>query len=238
MPGRVDDQLGRFLERVALPSGWRVLHEPSVESTMDLAREAALKGFDEVQFDDVRFPIEQASTGLAANQARYSRPWITERDRVDAVSGFLRRARDEVRLAGAFVSVKFPGNVAWTDGENGMGHDLHVLAGVVDYLCPTFFPSSFPTGLPGILKFPQVIQRPHDVAFESVRRARARTADQGAVLRPWLQYFDDYAWQTGRVFRAVEIDAQRTGALAAGAAGWMMWDPTNKYARGGLGVRP
>ena len=41
MPGRVDDQLGRFLERVALPSGWRVLHEPSVESTMDLAREAA-----------------------------------------------------------------------------------------------------------------------------------------------------------------------------------------------------
>ena len=208
------------------------------EYNVDLAREAALKGFDEVQFDDVRFPIEQASTGLAANQARYSRPWITERDRVDAVSGFLRRARDEVRLAGAFVSVKFPGNVAWTDGENGMGHDLHVLAGVVDYLCPTFFPSSFPTGLPGILKFPQVIQRPHDVAFESVRRARARTADQGAVLRPWLQYFDDYAWQTGRVFRAVEIDAQRTGALAAGAAGWMMWDPTNKYARGGLGVRP
>lgn len=41
MPVRVDDQLGRFLERVALPSGWRVLHEPSVESTMDLACEAA-----------------------------------------------------------------------------------------------------------------------------------------------------------------------------------------------------
>lgn len=208
------------------------------EYNVDLAREAALKGFDEVQFDDVRFPIEQAGTGLAANQARYSRPWITERDRVDAVTGFLRRARDEVRLAGSFVSVKFPGNVAWTDGENGMGHDLSVLAGVVDYLCPTFFPSSFPTGLPGLLRYPQVIQRPHDVAFESVRRARARTIEQGAVLRPWLQYFDDYAWQTGRAFRNVEIDAQRTGALAAGAGGWMMWDPTNKYARGGLGVRP
>jgi BirA family transcriptional regulator, biotin operon repressor / biotin---[acetyl-CoA-carboxylase] ligase len=41
MPGRDDDQLGRFLERVALPAGWRVLHEPTVESTMDLAREAA-----------------------------------------------------------------------------------------------------------------------------------------------------------------------------------------------------
>src|SRR5688572_9010126 len=41
MPGRADDQLGRFIERVVLPPGWRVLHEPSVESTNDLAREAA-----------------------------------------------------------------------------------------------------------------------------------------------------------------------------------------------------
>ena len=41
MPTRGDDGLGRFIERVALPPGWRVLHEPSVESTNDLAREAA-----------------------------------------------------------------------------------------------------------------------------------------------------------------------------------------------------
>jgi len=41
MLGRADDHLGPFIERVVLPSGWRVLHEPSVESTNDLAREAA-----------------------------------------------------------------------------------------------------------------------------------------------------------------------------------------------------
>ena len=208
------------------------------EYNVDLAREAALKGFDEVQFDDVRFPVEQAGSGLSANQARYSRPWITTNDRVSAVSGFLRRAHDEVRLSGAFVSANVFGYVVWNDDDNGVGHDLRVLADLVDYLCPTFYPSSFRAGLPGLLNYPQVIQRPHDVVFESVRRARARTADQGAVVRPWLQYFDDYSWQTGRAYRYVEIDAQRTGALAAGAGGWMMWDPSNKYARGGLGVRP
>jgi hypothetical protein len=208
------------------------------EYNVDLAREAALKGFDEVQFDDVRFPVEQAGSGLAANQARYSRPWITERDRVDAVSGFLRRAHDEVRLAGALVSVNTPANVTWNSGDNGIGHDLNLLADVVDYLCPTYYPSSYRNGIPGLINYPQVIQRPHDVAFESVRRARARTIEQGAVLRPWLQYFDDYSWQTGRAFRTADIDAQRVGALAAGASGWMMWDPSNKYARGGLGVRP
>ena len=41
MPGRLDDDLGRFIERVVLPAGWRVLHEPTVESTNDLAREAS-----------------------------------------------------------------------------------------------------------------------------------------------------------------------------------------------------
>ena len=45
MLGRADDQLGAFVERVVLPPGWRVLHEPSVESTNDLAREAARRGW-------------------------------------------------------------------------------------------------------------------------------------------------------------------------------------------------
>jgi BirA family biotin operon repressor/biotin-[acetyl-CoA-carboxylase] ligase len=45
MPGLADDDLAQFLERVALPPGWRVLHEPTVESTNDLAREAARRGW-------------------------------------------------------------------------------------------------------------------------------------------------------------------------------------------------
>jgi hypothetical protein len=108
----------------------------------------------------------------------------------------------------------------------------------VDYLSPTVYPSSFRAGLPGLLNFPQVVQQPYAVVFESVRQARMRTADQATVVRPWLQYFDDYTWQTGRQFRTADIDAQRNGALSAGAVGWMMWDPLNKYARGGFGARP
>jgi BirA family transcriptional regulator, biotin operon repressor / biotin---[acetyl-CoA-carboxylase] ligase len=45
MTSRVADDLGRFLERTVLPGGWRVLHEPSVTSTNDLAREAARRGW-------------------------------------------------------------------------------------------------------------------------------------------------------------------------------------------------
>jgi hypothetical protein len=235
----VKDRLGERPWTDADGRAWVDPLRPEVwEYNVALAREAARKGFDEIQFDDVRFPVEQGSSGLSATQARYSRPWITTRDRVDAISGFLRQAREEVHLAGAFVSINLMGYVAWNEDDNGVGHDLAMLAGLVDYLCPTFYPSSFRAGLPGILNYPQVIQRPHDVVFKSVQQLRSRTADRGAAVRPWLQYFDDYSWQTGRPYRAAEIDAQRTGALSAGATGWMMWDPSNRYARGGLGARP
>ena len=113
-----------------------------------------------------------------------------------------------------------------------------MFAGAVDYLCPTVYPSSFRSGLPGLLTFPKVVQQPYNTVYESLRRARARSDGQGSVLRPWLQYFDDYAWQTGRAFSAADIEAQRQGAFAAGVSGWMMWDPSNRYARGGFGARP
>lgn len=41
----MDDSLGRFLERAALPPGWHILHEPVVESTQELARAAAARGW-------------------------------------------------------------------------------------------------------------------------------------------------------------------------------------------------
>lgn len=218
--------------------GWVDPLRPDVWAyNIDLAREAVQLGFDEVQFDYARFPTEAAG-GLSASQPRFSRPWITERDRVDAIGGFLRQASQQVRQAGGFVGVNSFGSVAWADDDNGVGHNLTMLAQTVDYLSPTVYPSSFQRGLPGLLNFPQVVQQPYTTIFESVRRARARTVDQATILRPWLQYFDDYAWQSGRPYRAADIDAQRQGALAAGAAGWMMWDPSNRYARGGLGTRP
>lgn len=45
MTWRAADDLAHFLERVVLPPGWRVLHEPSVGSTNDLARVAAGRGW-------------------------------------------------------------------------------------------------------------------------------------------------------------------------------------------------
>jgi BirA family biotin operon repressor/biotin-[acetyl-CoA-carboxylase] ligase len=68
MTTRADDGLGRFLERVALPPGWRVLHEPSVESTNDLAREAARRDWP----DRTVFVADYQTRG----RGRHGRVWL------------------------------------------------------------------------------------------------------------------------------------------------------------------
>jgi hypothetical protein len=52
-------------------------------------------------------------------------------------------------------------------------------------------------------------------------------------FRPWLQAFQDYAFDR-RPFRAAEIRAQISAAEAFGANGWMLWNPQNVYSREGL----
>ena len=68
MPGRADDHLRQFIERVVLPPGWRVLHEPSVESTNDLAREAARRGWP----DRSVFVADYQTRG----RGRHGRSWL------------------------------------------------------------------------------------------------------------------------------------------------------------------
>ena len=119
----------------------------------------------------------------------------------------------------------------------GIGQHLETLAPLIDYISPMVYPSTF-NGLPmqpGYVNSPAF---PYETVFYSLQRARERLAGTGVAIRPWLQYFDDYAWQTGRAFQAADIDAQRQAATAAGVSGWMMWDPSNRYARGGLGAHP
>src|SRR5215218_5681460 len=85
MPTRADDGLGRFIERVALPPGWRVLHEPSVESTNDLAREAASRGWP----DRSVFVADFQTKG----RGRHGRTWLCP-PRAGLLMSVLLRRRD------------------------------------------------------------------------------------------------------------------------------------------------
>lgn len=216
--------------------GWVDPFRPEAwEYNVALAREAAELGFDEVQFDYVRFPTDPGRTTSVAAATYSQEP--TEASRVAAIAGFLERAHQALRPLGVYLSADVFGYTCWRDDDLGIGQNLSVITRHLDYLSPMIYPSTFQSGLPGSIGYPEVVDRPYEVIHDSLAQARRRLASQDVVLRPWLQYFDDYADATGRPYRQAEIEAQKQAARAAGAAGWLMWDPTNRYAYGGLSPR-
>jgi hypothetical protein len=197
-----------------------------------LAREAIQRGFDEVQFDYIRFATDP-SPGSTIADMQYSQP-LTEENRVSALRSFLSRAHSAVNAVGGFLSMDTFGYTTWWDDDGGIGQDVDALADDIDYYCPMVYPSTFNAGLPGRIPYPDVVSRPYDTVFESLSHAQAKLAGHHAVLRPWLQYFDDYPWATKTRYDAPQIEAQKRAAADANAAGWMLWNAGSLFKRGGL----
>ena len=191
-----------------------------------IAREAIRKGFDEIQFDYVRFPTDGK---LAA--ARYARPNSKE-TRLPAIAGFLERARAELGPMGAFVAADVFGYTAFNENDTDIGQRIEELAPHLDYICPMVYPSGYHVGIPG---YRNPVLNPYHVVHESVRLIRKRAAGLPVQVRPWLQDFKDYAFDK-RIFGVPEIRAQIKGADEAGGRGFMLWNPKNDYT--GAALRP
>jgi len=189
-----------------------------------IAREAVARGFDEVQFDYVRFP-----TDGRLSAARYSK--VNSREtRLPAIAGFLERARRELGAAGAFVAADVFGYTAFNENDTDIGQRVEELAPHVDVVSPMVYPSGYHRGIPG---YRNPMDHPYKIVFESVRLIKKRAAGTRAVVRPWLQDFRDYAFDR-RVFGVSELRAQTKGAGDAGGIGWMLWNPRNDYTGAAL----
>jgi len=205
--------------------GWvDPLREEVWKYNIAIAREAAARGFDEIQFDYVRFP-----TDGKLGAAKYSGP-VNKDTRLPAIAGFLGMARRELGPLGVYVSADVFGYTAFNDNDTDIGQRIEELAPHLDYFCPMVYPSGYHVGIPG---FRNPVQHPYEIVHESVRLIRQRSSSQKVRVRPWLQDFKDYAFDK-RIFGVTEIRAQIKGADDAGAVGWMLWNPRNDYTAGAL----
>lgn len=192
--------------------------------TLQLAGEAAAKGFDEIQFDYLRFQSEGALGAI-----RYSAA-STQETRTRTIGRFLAAARqalgDRPRLA-----IDVFGYTAFNDNDTNVGQRVEDLAMLVDVICPMAYPSAYHVGIPG---YRNPVAHPYEVVAETVRRIQARSRHSRVLVRPWLQDFRDYAFDR-RAFGPLEVGAQMRAAHDAGAAGWMLWNPRNRYTVEALG---
>jgi len=186
------------------------------QHNLDVAEEAAKMGFDEIQFDYVRFPDK---SGL-----RFALP-NNRANRTAAIIGFLQAARARLAPYNVFVSADIFGYVCWNLDDTAIGQQIELLGAELDYISPMLYPSSFTWGLPG---FTNPTADPGQIVRRTLAEAMKRTHLPGVRFRPWLQAFRDYAFDR-RPFDAAAISAQVHAADAAGTDGWMLWNPRNHY---------
>lgn len=187
-----------------------------------LAELAAKMGFDEVQFDYVRFPDANTSLVLAKES--------TAETRVAAITGFLKAMHKRLEPYNVYMSADIFGYVCWNTNDTGIGQQLEEVHQAVDYMAPMLYPSGFTWGIPGA-KNP--VADSYAIVRRSIDKCRERIGVSSLRFRPWLQSFKDYAFDR-RVFGDEEIREQIRGSDDAGASGWMLWNPRNSYSDAGL----
>lgn len=186
-----------------------------------VAVEAAKGGFDEIQFDYVRFPDAR---GLA-----FSLPNIRQ-NRVTAITKFLHDAKTALRPYNVFLAADIFGYVCWNLDDTDIGQKLEELSADLDFTSPMLYPSGYHLGIPG---YRNPVTHPYEIVYLSLKRAKQRTGLPATRFRPWLQAFRDYAFDR-RPFTEKEIRAQIKAAEDFGSNGWMLWNAGNVYSADGL----
>lgn len=193
------------------------------DANIELAVELADLGFDEIQYDYVRFPTDgDLSTmdfGLEFN----------EENRVAAISKFLEQSHNALRPTGAKLSADVFGFTALVPDDLGIGQDITELAPYLDYISPMVYPSHFPDGSMGLEG------QPNNFPYETIELSMSAGKSQlgsALQLRPWLQDFDYWDMIP---YGVKEVRAQIDAANDVGTSGWMLWDPDNVYTAGALG---
>ncbi len=182
--------------------------------TISIAEEAAKVGFDEINFDYIRFPTRE---GLS-----YSKE-SNQENRIQAIGEFLDEAQKRLRKYGVFISADTYGNICWTDDDNNIGQTVESLAQHADYLAPMLYPSGFASGS---FNFQHPSEYPHAVIYRSIKHIE--NIIEPKRVRPWLQYFKDYAHKK-RNYGNFEVNEQIRATKDVQTSGWMMWSPSSSY---------
>jgi hypothetical protein len=200
--------------------GWTNPYDTRVwRYNVGIAEAAARAGFDEIQFDYVRFPSDGDVT-----QIRY--PGRHAQPKGWTVPLFVRYASRRLHKLGVRVSVDVFGLSATRD--LGIGQFPRRIAPYVDAIYPMVYPSHYGSGEYGIV---DPDSRPGTTVAYSLRDFRRAVAGRKTQLIPWLQDFS-----LGRAYTLADVRDEIQAARLEHVKGFMLWNATGTYTRAALGV--
>lgn len=223
--------------------------DPAGKETWDyvvaIAKDAAARGFDEINFDYIRFPSDGD-----LDDTDY--PFWDERTaKHETIRTFFKYLRQS--LPNTKISADIFGIATIRKDDLGIGQIIEDAYEYFDYVAPMVYPSHYGAG---ILGYKNPAEHPYEIVLHALQSALKRSTDYSlqttasspatssselqaisykpkAALRPWLQDFSLTTKYNKDMVRA-QIKAVSD---AGGESGWMLWNPSNVYTREALQLR-
>lgn len=182
-----------------------------------LAKESYERGFDEINFDYVRFPSD-------GNMEDMVFPISGAKRRSDVIKDFFSFLDVSLRSENIPISVDIFGLTTTSKDDVGVGQIWENAIPYFDFVSPMIYPSHFAAGTYG---FKNPAEVPGEIFSTTLREAIKRTEKAGhskAKIRPWVQDFDLGAEYTPQMVRAQINSAENLGINS-----WAIWNASNIY---------
>jgi hypothetical protein len=201
--------------------GWANPYDKRVwDYNVQLGIAAAKAGFDEIQFDYVRFPTD-GDLSVAVF------PRKTKESKTAVITSFAKYAGERLKPLGVRVSADVFGLSATRN--MGIGQRPKQLGQYLDTIYPMVYPSHFG---PGEYNLPDPNAQPGRTVGLALRDFDRQLTGLDTRLVPWLQDFS-----LGRTYRLADVQDQIEAARDAGAEGYLLWNAAGLYTRGALADR-
>lgn len=200
---------------------------------VEVGTQAKAVGFDEIQFDYIRFATDSTMKEVVFDEAD-----VRGRSRTDIISEFISYAYDKLSAQGAYVSADVFGSIIGsTIDADAVGQIYENMAKHLDYICPMIYPSHYGDGNFGI-EHPDT--KPYDTILAALQGSKGYLlknqveGERQASVRPWLQDFTASYLKNYIKYGPNEIRAQIQAVYDAGYDEWILWSATNRYTWDGL----
>ena len=198
---------------------------PYWDYIVTLSETAYELGFDELNYDYVRYPsdgnIKDALYTWALGTTTKSK----------MLESFFEYLRDNLEDTGAKLSVDLFGMTTTVENDMNIGQMLELALPYFDYVSPMVYPSHYPATWNG---FVNPAEHPYEVVKIALSRGMEReqllnilnglATSTPSKLRPWLQDFN-----LGATYGSDKVRAQIQATYDVGLTSWMLWNAGNKY---------
>ena len=187
------------------------------EYNITVAKELIARGFDEIQFDYIRFPTD----GINLSNTKYR--WRNEgMDKESALISFLSYARENID---APIGIDIYGANGWYRSGTRTGQDSEILSEYVDVIGPMFYPSHFEQTF---LNYAPYADRTYRIYYYGSFRNTIMTRNR-AIIRPWIQSFYLGVSYDKQYYNEDYIKKEFFGTRDSINRGYMCWNNSGEY---------